>query len=189
MDFASRMRRESRTFRSAFRELQRTGWYHGKDGSELVYQMSRGNFLIHDPPCLSFGHPCKSCNCCFVIEVSNGRGKATMTIGIVFDYEENAFHLNEDCLRNGCEIPLFDSVCKLVNYYQTNSIAIDWDIAETLWNMDYESESDVFEGIVIAGGEDPDSEEIGMMLDDLVQQSKESYSSVDLYEPILKKDE
>ena len=188
MDFASRMRRESRTFRSAFRELQRSGWYHGKDGSELVYQMSRGKFLIHDPPC-DFGHSGNPCNCSFVIEVSNGRGKTTMTIGIVFDYEADAFHLNEDCLRNGYVIPLFDSVCKLVKYYQINSIALEWDLAEILWNIDYESESDVFEGIVIAGGEDPDSEEIGMMLDDLVQQSKESYTSVDLYEPILKKDE
>ena len=112
-DLVSMMRKESRTFRAAFRELVRTGWYHGKDGSDLIEKMSKGWFLIHDPPC-DFGHSYdNSCNCVFVIEVSNGRKKTSTTIGITFDDEENTFQLNEDCLQNGQENPPFDSICKL----------------------------------------------------------------------------
>ena len=98
VDDIAKLRRENRTFRHAFRELQRTGWYHGSDGWDLLKSEEEGHFLVHDGPCMSPHVSHHDCHCLFVIEESNGRDKTPSSIGITFDYEANSFQLDEDCL-------------------------------------------------------------------------------------------
>ena len=55
MDFLS-LKRNNRAFRSAFRELQRTGWYYGHgdcylNGLCLLQRAEQGHFFVTDGPC------------------------------------------------------------------------------------------------------------------------------------------
>ena len=43
--------------------------------------------------------------------------------------------------------------------------------------------------VIVGGGDEgPDSEEVYLMLENMVQESKEGYGLIDLYKPVLKKD-
>ena len=192
MDIISLMRRENRAFRYAFRELQRTGWYHEPwtfVGCDLPLQIAEeGNFLITDGPCSSH----HDCYCLFVIEVSTGRYEKSEEVGISFDEDANTFQINEDCL-DGPHNPKFDSICALVEYYQTHAIIeVDQETDRDSWD---EEEYDLFENSVITGpwGDDgPNSDqmdEVVALMDEVVQESRlhESYRTICLNEPIEKK--
>ena len=169
-DLISSMRRQSKTFRFAFRELQRTGWYHdSNDRYSQLQSTSHGNFIIHDGPCSFHG----SCDCLFVLEVSNGRKQASTPIGITFDIEADTFQLNEDCLHRYQKNPPFNSICDLVEYYQKNVMEI--------LVLDNEDE---FGNIIIYNG-DPDA--IDGMFQNSRLESQNKYLPIVLDNPILKK--
>ena len=152
MDYKSSLRRKSRKFRSAFRELQQSGYYHGSNhGIDLLQESEQGNFLIHD------GNGDK---CVCVLQVSNGSWdnlllppplgwyKATIPIGIVFDIDNEIFHLDESCLDSEESIPTFETICGLVNYYRDRQeerfIQLNRPFAEGIWRLDYGDEGDVY---------------------------------------------
>ena len=171
----SLLRRKSRNFRSAFREFQKSGFYHGPDdGTHLVNGSESGDFAIFEG---DEDH-------CLLIDISNGKGKATTSIGIKFDLETETFHLDDSCLDPREKIPLFQSICDLVNYYQDNEIELEQDFAEDIWRLDYEEESDVYADMVICGPTD-DPEAIEFHLEGLVEESKNEYCTIILGDPIL----
>ena len=187
VDDIAKLRRENRTFRYAFWELQRAGWYHGYHGWDLLEAEEEGHFLVHDGPCMSHVS-LHDCHCLFVIEESNGIDKTPSSIGITFDDEANSFQLDEDSLDYNAlkthyqENPPFKSICNLVEYHGRNGIKLDEDIANINWECDYEDEYDV------SGREEgPYSDEVYGILDHLVEESKMKYSSITLSVPILNK--
>ena len=188
VDDIANLRRHNRTFRNAYRELQKTGWYHSNQNAWNLLQTAKpGFFLVHDGPSL-FGD--NGDYCLFVIEESNGRNKTSTEIGIIFDVEDNTFELDETVLHRQQQNPPFKSICDLVDYHRMNGIDLDEDFAYSNWECDYEEESDVYEGMLIVSGreEGPDSDEVESMLENLVDESKDIYRSVTLYKPILEKD-
>ena len=187
MNNKSLLRRTSRKFRSAFRELHLSGYYHGSnDGIELLQGSRQGNFLIHD------GNGDKTV---FVLQVSNGLWnnllippplgfyKATIPIGIVFDKEN--FHIDESCLDSEASIPCFETICDLVNHYQQkeNIIQLNRPFAEEIWRLDHGDLDNIYEqyeeNFLMANAGEIEIE----IAQDIIE-----YCFISLCDPILKKD-
>ena len=99
--------------------LWERNWFHGhitRDSSLDVLRndLSIGNFLIHEGPCMLSHDPC---NCCMVMEVSRGKMMEPVSIGIKF--ENGSFHIDAYYLQQH-KYPLFDSMLELIEFYQEN---------------------------------------------------------------------
>ena len=116
------LRKSSRKFRYAYRELQKSGFYHGSDdGIELLDGSNDGAFRICD------GYE----EYCMLLKVSNYQ--SIISIGIIFDDNTEKFHLDESSLSSNKEIPMFESICDLVKNYEHDAIELNIDFAESIY--------------------------------------------------------
>ena len=117
-----------------------------------------------------------------LIKVSNHQ--TIISIGIIFDDNTQKFHLDESSLSSNEEIPMFESICDLVKYYNHVFIELSIDFAESVYGHEIlrlEDVPNVFEEDFLMENAGDVEIDVGMNIIE--------HCSIILSDPISKKDQ